>query len=118
MVRVGFRVEFQVEQTSLATALNMLSARPTGLPLDADRGIATKTPGCVLSKTRNVLQENAVRNAPMTVIGKGRKLAQNTPLQSKTLRKYVLIPPTSYLTAANRDRPGVERASWQAGWSF
>ncbi|KAG9316847.1 hypothetical protein JVU11DRAFT_2918 [Chiua virens] len=64
----------------------MLSARPAGLPLDTDRGISTKTPGRVLNKTRNVLQENAVRNVPMTVVGKGKKLVQNTPLQLTTLQ--------------------------------
>ena len=96
----------------------MLSARLTGLPLDADRGFATKTPGRLLTKTRNVLQENTVRNAPMTVMGKGRKILQNTPLQSKTLRKYIVIPLSSRLTSTDRGRPCVERPPWQAGWPF
>ncbi|KAG6375576.1 hypothetical protein JVT61DRAFT_3141 [Boletus reticuloceps] len=65
----------------------MLSARPAGLTLDTDRVVSTKTPGRVLSKTRNVLQENATRsNVPMTVMAKGRKAVQNTPLQSRTLQ--------------------------------
>lgn len=96
----------------------MLSARPVGLPLDADRGFSTKTPGRGLTKTRNVLQENTIRNAPMSVIGKGRKMVQNTPLQSKTLRKCILIPLPSCLTSTNRSRSRVERPSWQAGRSF
>ncbi|KIJ08425.1 hypothetical protein PAXINDRAFT_88851 [Paxillus involutus ATCC 200175] len=63
----------------------MLGAWPAGLPLDADRRNLTKTPGCALVKSRNALQENALRNPPMTVIGKGKKIVQNTPFQLKTL---------------------------------
>lgn len=94
----------------------MLSARPVGLPLDVDRGISTKTPGRVLTKTRNGLQENAVRNAPMTVIGKGRKIIQNTPLQSKTLSKYSLISFTLSLTSPSEtDRVLNDPPTKQAG---
>ncbi|KAF8836886.1 hypothetical protein BDN67DRAFT_886505, partial [Paxillus ammoniavirescens] len=64
----------------------MLGSWPAGLPLDADRRNLTKTPGRALVKSRNVLQENALRNPPMTVIGKGKKIVQNTPFQLKTLQ--------------------------------
>lgn len=93
----------------------MLSARPAGLLLDTERGISTRTPGRALSKTRNVLQENATRNVPMTVMGKGRKLLQNTPLQSRTLRKCTIRPSISYLTSIIRNRSCIERPPWQAG---
>lgn len=94
--RVLVRVALESNLTSSIS--NMLSARPAGLPLGADKGIASKTPARGLTKTRNVLQENAICNVPTTVIGKGRKVVQNTPLQSKTLRMHALMPLTPYLT--------------------
>ncbi|KAL4073740.1 hypothetical protein J3A83DRAFT_4371037 [Scleroderma citrinum] len=65
----------------------MLSTRQTSaLPLDSGRRNTTKTPGRALAKPRSVLQENACRDAPMTVNAKSRKVMQSTPLQLKTLQ--------------------------------
>ncbi|KAF9241780.1 hypothetical protein BU15DRAFT_73128 [Melanogaster broomeanus] len=80
----------------------MLSAWPAGVPLDADRRITTKTPGRALVKSRNALQENELRNVPMTVVGKGKRVVQNTPLQLKTqqIDRVLKDPPGKHVGAS------------------
>ncbi|KIK79598.1 hypothetical protein PAXRUDRAFT_834019 [Paxillus rubicundulus Ve08.2h10] len=64
----------------------MLGAWPAGVSFDVDRRNLTRTPGRALVKSRNALQENALRDPPITVVGKGKKVVQNTPFQPKTLQ--------------------------------
>ncbi|KAF9227107.1 hypothetical protein BS17DRAFT_446179 [Gyrodon lividus] len=87
----------------------MLSTWPAGLPLDADRRNLTKTPGRALGKSRNALQENALRNVPMTVIGKGSKVVvQNTPFQLKTQHRVLKHPPGNQVGPSKlKDTPAV-----------
>ncbi|KIJ68020.1 hypothetical protein HYDPIDRAFT_25469 [Hydnomerulius pinastri MD-312] len=88
----------------------MLSARPAGLTFDADRRNLTKTPGRTLVKSRSTLQENALRNVPMTVIGKGKKTMQSTSLQLKTLQtdRVFQDPPGKQVGPSKlRDTPAV-----------
>ncbi|KAI6165977.1 hypothetical protein EDD17DRAFT_1549871 [Pisolithus thermaeus] len=64
----------------------MLSLRQPGFPLDSERRNVVKTPGRAIVKSRNALQENTLRDVPMTVNAKGKKVVQGTPLQPKAIQ--------------------------------
>ncbi|KAI6134716.1 hypothetical protein EV401DRAFT_1846190 [Pisolithus croceorrhizus] len=69
----------------------MLSLRQAGLSLDSERRNIVKTPGRGIVKSRNALQENTLRDVPMTTNAKGKKVVQGTPLQLKAIRKQAQV---------------------------
>lgn len=67
----------------------MLSSRSIHLDVNgrANNMSTAKTPGRLGNKARSVLQENAINQGAMTVGGKGKRVALNTPGQSHSLHE-------------------------------